>query len=1048
MVKTDDLGDLAWLVGYNASPDGLPKDKPDSKLSYKKKSKKLAADVPSAMSGEERGHKPPFTYGELIEAALTDKGPLCLSDIYNWIRSKFSYYRDPINLGWQNGIRHRLSTTPRFVVSKRRGEPGKGGVWRIADESTLLRVKAEAAEKHHWKKQKLTEYETNSKFRVRRRRVPEPMEPHFDIESCDMESAEEDEPLQSTEANSLGRPIIPDGVIAMGLGRKTTTKDQPNKIHDIAVHPKTNTLNTIDVNQLYTPKDDANKENDAIHNVDEAENAVKLLKKFTDNMLDDEFIDVVNNSSDDDSKDGKTKADGEVEDEENPLPKSITKKTDKSNSDSKIKCDKPPSSVSMNEDAAAPRSNDANNKEDAASTLDASSKQDLVKHMAIELIKSITPKSRKTATDKGLSDESKHDTEKKEKKTPDNDCQTQEDTIPSEAEIDDLSGDEDDLISDESVHLDDTDDENLSTSVTHWKIQMEDDIELQDETIDKNNNSMMEPIKTPSEKNEDATKTKHINLEPKGDKVNPDGKSIVCSKLGSIVRFKVKNHKDVYKGQKFKVVPLKTPVTTNPSVDKATDVLSKWASEVEVKNQKIVDQFKENAKSKDPKTTSFGDFVTTPGIWTTITEPGKRDKICMNKKLLQKSKEKRKRKRSLSIGETSYNMKPGPIELHKRQSPCKFPKKTKPNIPAPRAVKSDGNLLQYASMSGDIPIIPKGLPALQTNWIPYSQHGYVPLQAQENVLAFMKNKTARKSKSNKVQGAQRSQSATYNGAEDATGNHHQRIMNPRANFTIATPMMPRSELSNIQSLLANKPSAVNYPSARYPRMLNTQNAPAPQGHLGNPYNTQTPQMSTAQHPVVQIYDHYSQSLLSPGGGDQPEIMSLVQKQNNYLCPQVYSKNNLPQNVHTMPQNPQIQNESNPPHGVLWSQGNEIHVPEVLQNTQKGYLALGPQVIQGTRKGKLTIQPQVPDNSQKGQITLGPEVLQNIHKGQLLLGSQKGLQTQGQGMQTTFNYEGCDVPVECTQGFYEGWCDPSMQYNGTPYNNTSFMSPTGFTGTGS
>ncbi|KAM9744859.1 forkhead box protein J1-A [Menidia menidia] len=77
--------------------------------------------------------KPPFSYATLICMAMqAAKGAkLTLAAIYRWITDNFCYYRhaDPT---WQNSIRHNLSLNKCFIkVPRGKGEPGKGGFWRI-----------------------------------------------------------------------------------------------------------------------------------------------------------------------------------------------------------------------------------------------------------------------------------------------------------------------------------------------------------------------------------------------------------------------------------------------------------------------------------------------------------------------------------------------------------------------------------------------------------------------------------------------------------------------------------------------------------------------------------------------------------------------------------------------------------------------------------------------------------------------------------------------------------------------------------------------------
>ncbi|OLY78963.1 Fork head transcription factor 1 [Smittium mucronatum] len=80
--------------------------------------------------------KPPYSYASLISEAILSnhQHKLTLSEIYNFIQTKYEYYKHVQN-GWQNSIRHNLSLNKAFIkVSRSKDEPGKGAYWTIDDE--------------------------------------------------------------------------------------------------------------------------------------------------------------------------------------------------------------------------------------------------------------------------------------------------------------------------------------------------------------------------------------------------------------------------------------------------------------------------------------------------------------------------------------------------------------------------------------------------------------------------------------------------------------------------------------------------------------------------------------------------------------------------------------------------------------------------------------------------------------------------------------------------------------------------------------------------
>ncbi|XP_076300060.1 uncharacterized protein LOC143218630 isoform X2 [Lasioglossum baleicum] len=77
--------------------------------------------------------KPPFTYTELIEHALRERGELTVSAIYQWISERFPYYKSNDDR-WKNSVRHNLSINPHFRKGSK-APHGAGHLWAIANRS-------------------------------------------------------------------------------------------------------------------------------------------------------------------------------------------------------------------------------------------------------------------------------------------------------------------------------------------------------------------------------------------------------------------------------------------------------------------------------------------------------------------------------------------------------------------------------------------------------------------------------------------------------------------------------------------------------------------------------------------------------------------------------------------------------------------------------------------------------------------------------------------------------------------------------------------------
>ncbi|RZF46010.1 hypothetical protein LSTR_LSTR006776 [Laodelphax striatellus] len=76
--------------------------------------------------------KPPFTYTELIEQALKEKGQLTVSGIYNWMSEKFPFFKAH-DERWKNSVRHNLSINPHFRKGMKASQ-GSGHFWTLSTQ--------------------------------------------------------------------------------------------------------------------------------------------------------------------------------------------------------------------------------------------------------------------------------------------------------------------------------------------------------------------------------------------------------------------------------------------------------------------------------------------------------------------------------------------------------------------------------------------------------------------------------------------------------------------------------------------------------------------------------------------------------------------------------------------------------------------------------------------------------------------------------------------------------------------------------------------------
>ena len=109
----------------------IKKNERRSSTSTKKQSKReyLPEEIPS-----EYREKPQHSYSHLIATALREAAPaqggMTLSDIYKEIQRLFPYY-EYCPHGWQNSVRHNLSSNKAF---KKIAKEGKGWLWGLDEE--------------------------------------------------------------------------------------------------------------------------------------------------------------------------------------------------------------------------------------------------------------------------------------------------------------------------------------------------------------------------------------------------------------------------------------------------------------------------------------------------------------------------------------------------------------------------------------------------------------------------------------------------------------------------------------------------------------------------------------------------------------------------------------------------------------------------------------------------------------------------------------------------------------------------------------------------
>ncbi|KAI6035487.1 hypothetical protein F5J12DRAFT_887274 [Pisolithus orientalis] len=98
-----------------------------------KKRKKLAQSLPKP---EVMPPKPPLTYAQLCYRAIRAMGgKATLQDICGWMMENYDWYRYNEGAGWENSVRHNLSSGRAFKKMERStGEHGKGFFWSVDEQ--------------------------------------------------------------------------------------------------------------------------------------------------------------------------------------------------------------------------------------------------------------------------------------------------------------------------------------------------------------------------------------------------------------------------------------------------------------------------------------------------------------------------------------------------------------------------------------------------------------------------------------------------------------------------------------------------------------------------------------------------------------------------------------------------------------------------------------------------------------------------------------------------------------------------------------------------
>ncbi|EGO01637.1 hypothetical protein SERLA73DRAFT_158881 [Serpula lacrymans var. lacrymans S7.3] len=101
-----------------------------------KKRKKSDVDILARPKPEVMPPKPQFTYAQLCYRAIKSMGgKATLQDICTWMMENHDWYRYNEGAGWENSVRHNLSSGRAFKKMERStGERGKGFYWSVDEK--------------------------------------------------------------------------------------------------------------------------------------------------------------------------------------------------------------------------------------------------------------------------------------------------------------------------------------------------------------------------------------------------------------------------------------------------------------------------------------------------------------------------------------------------------------------------------------------------------------------------------------------------------------------------------------------------------------------------------------------------------------------------------------------------------------------------------------------------------------------------------------------------------------------------------------------------